>query len=60
VGRDDRQEVAALPGYAAPVRSLAFSADGRVLATGSGGEVGQGEVRLWHAADPAEAVATGR
>jgi WD40 repeat protein len=38
--------IPALGGYAAPATALAFSADGRLLASGSG----DGKVRLWEAA----------
>lgn len=47
------KEVRFLPGHARPVRSLAFSPGGKLLATATGGYKGgaqSGEVRVWDAA----------
>jgi WD40 repeat protein len=46
------QEVSTMPGYRGRVLSLAFSADGSLLATGGGVFVTCGEVRLWQIHSP--------
>jgi WD40 repeat protein len=42
-------EILTLPGHSGPVRSVAFSPDGRRVATGSGSRYFRGEIKIWNA-----------